>query len=329
MADFTTQYMGLYLKNPVVAASSSYTSDVKHLKELEKNGVSAVVLKSIFEEEILNGFEENLEMDDRFNSSLEFLDYYDYELKQESLDKYIQFIKDAKKALTIPVIASINCITSQEWTEYAEKFEKAGADGIELNIFILPSDTKKTSREIEEEYIKIIKKVKSVVSIPVAVKIGPYFTNITEMVSRLDKEGISALVLFNRTYSPDYDIDKLEITSSNIYSSPEDYTLSLRWIALNYKKVKCSLAASTGVHDGDTTIKMLLAGADVVQLASTIFINGPEKINTILKRLDEWMNQHKFLNIDQFRGQLSSKDTRNPAEFERVQFMKYFSGKKI
>jgi len=329
MADFTTQYMGLYLKNPIVAASSSYTSDVKHLKELEKSGVSAVVLKSIFEEEILNGFNESLDLDDRFNSSLEFLDYYDYELKQESLDKYIQLIEDAKEALTIPVIASINCISSQEWTEFAEKFEKAGADGIELNIFILPSDTKKSAREIEEEYLKIIRKVKAVVNIPVAIKIGPFFTNISEMIHKIDNENVAAMVLFNRSYSPDYDIDKLEITSSNIYSSPEDYTLPLRWIALNYKKVNCSLAASTGVHDGDTMIKLLLAGADVVQVASTIFINGPEQINNMLSRLDEWMNKKNLLNIDQFRGQLSSKDTRNPADFERVQFMKYFSGKKI
>lgn len=329
MADFTTQYMGLYLKNPIVAASSSYTSDVKHLKELEKNGVAAVVLKSIFEEEILNGFNESLDLDDRFNSSLEFLDYYDYELKQESLDKYIQLIEDAKDALTIPVIASINCVSSLEWTEFAEKFEKAGADGIELNIFILPSDTKKSAREIEEEYLKIIKKVKSVVSIPVAIKIGPYFTNISEMIRNIDKEDVSALVLFNRSYSPDYDINKLEITSSNIYSSPEDYTLPLRWIALNYKKVTCSLAASTGVHNGETMIKMILAGADVVQVASTVFINGPKQISSMLTDLDKWMNKKDYLNIDQFRGLLSSNDTRNPAEFERVQFMKYFSGKKI
>ncbi len=327
MADFTTQYMGLYLKNPIVAASSSWTSDIKHLKELEKNGVSAVVLKSIFEEEILNGFNESLDLDDRFNSSLEFLDYYDYELKQESLDKYIQLIENAKRELSIPVIASINCVTAQEWTEFAEKFEKAGADGIELNIFILPSDTNKTSREIEEEYLKIIKKVKSAVSIPVAVKLGPYFTNITEMTRKLDQEGISALVLFNRTYSPDYDIDKMEVISSNIYSSPKDYTLSLRWIALNYKKVNCSLAASTGVHDGETMIKMILAGADVVQVASTVFINGPQQVNKMLTTLDDWMSKKNFLNIDQFKGQLSSKDARNPAEFERVQFMKYFSGK--
>lgn len=328
MTDFTTQYLGLYLKNPIVAASSSYTGNIKHLKELEKNGVSAVVLKSIFEEEIINDFHHNMDMDDKFHSSLEFLDYYDYDLKKESLDKYIQLIKEAKQELTIPVIASINCVSSQDWTDFAVQFEKAGADALELNIFILPSDNQKSAQEIEDEYIKIIKKVKSIVSIPVAVKMSHYFTNISEMVQKLDHAGVSGLVLFNRSYSPDIDIDKMEITSSNIFSNPDDFTLPLRWVALNANKVNCSLAASTGIHDASSAIKLLLAGADVIQLASTIFINGPEQVTKILSDLEEWMDKHKFLNLDQFRGKLINNN-KNPAEFERVQFMKYFGNKKI
>lgn len=328
MTDFTTQYLGLYLKNPIIAASSSYTGNIKHLKELEKSGVSAVVLKSIFEEEIINDFHHNMDMDDKFHSSLEFLDYYDYDLKKESLDKYIQLIKDAKQELYIPVIASINCVSSQDWTDFAVQFEKAGADALELNIFILPSDNQKTAQDIENEYIKIITKVKSSINIPVSVKMSHYFTNISEMISKLDQTGISGLVLFNRSYSPDIDIDKLEITSSNIFSNPNDFTLPLRWIALNSNKVNCSLAASTGIHDASSAIKLLLAGADVIQLASTIFINGPEQVTKILGELEEWMGKHKFLNIDQFRGKLTN-DNKNPAEFERVQFMKYFGNKKI
>lgn len=329
MTDLTTQYLGLFLKNPIVAASSSYTSDINHLKELEKNGVAAVVLKSVFEEEIINQHHEELDMDDRFNSSLEFLDYYDYELKKESIDNYIQLIKDAKQELSIPVIASINCITSQEWTDFAKKFEDAGADALELNIFILPSDTKKTGREIEEEHIKIINKIKSQITIPIAVKISPYFTNISEMIERLDKTGVSGLVLFNRSYNLDFDIDKMEITSSNIFSNPNDYILPLRWIALNSNRVNCSLAASTGIHDGKSTIKMLLAGANVVQVASSIFINGTENITEMLNELEIWMNSKNYLNINQFRGKLSQNVVENPAEFERVQFMKYFSNKKL
>jgi dihydroorotate dehydrogenase (fumarate) len=328
MTDLTTQYLGLYLKNPIVAASSSYTGNIKHLIELEKEGVSAVVLKSIFEEEIINDLHHNMDMDDKFHSSLEFLDYYDYDLKKESLDKYIQLIKEAKQELTIPVIASINCVTSQDWTDFAVQFEKAGADALELNIFILPSDNQKSAQDIENEYINIIKKVKSSISIPVSVKMSHYFTHISEMIHKLDQTGISGLVLFNRSYSPDIDIDKMEISSSNIFSSPDDFTLPLRWIALNSGQVNCSLAASTGIHDSSSVIKLLLAGADVIQLASTIFINGPEQVTKILSELETWMGKHKFLNIDQFRGKLTN-DNKNPAEFERVQFMKYFGNKKV
>lgn len=328
MTDFTTQYLGLYLKNPIIAASSSYTGNIKHLKELEKNGVSAVVLKSIFEEEIINDHHHNMDMDDRFHSSLEFLDYYDYDLKKESVDKYIQLIKDAKKELSIPVIASINCVTSQDWTDFAVQFEKAGADALELNIFILPSDNQKTAQNIEDEYINIISKVKSGINIPVAVKMSSYFTNISEMIKKLDQTEISGLVLFNRSFSPDIDIDKMEVSSSNIFSNPNDFTLPLRWIALNSNKVNCSLAASTGIHDSSSVIKLLLAGADVIQLASTIFINGPEQVTKILNELDVWMSKNKYLNIDQFRGKLTNEN-KNPAEFERVQFMKYFGNKKI
>jgi len=328
MTDFTTQYLGLYLKNPIVAASSSYTSNIKHLKELEKSGVSAVVLKSIFEEEIINDFHHNLDMDDKFHSSLEFLDYYDYDLKKESLDKYIKLIEEAKQELSIPVIASINCVTSQDWIDFAIKFEKAGADALELNIFILPSDNHKTAQEIENEYINIITKVKSGINIPVSVKMSSYFTNISEMIKKLDQTGISGLVLFNRSYSPDIDINNMEVISSNIFSSPTDFTLPLRWIALNAKKVNCSLAASTGIHDSSSVIKLLLAGADVIQLASTIFINGTEQVTKILSELEDWMRANKYLNIDQIRGKLTN-DAKNPAEFERVQFMKYFGNKKI
>ena len=329
MTDLTTQYLGLFLKNPLIAASSGYTSDIKNLKELEKNGIGAVVLKSIFEEEIISEFHDSLASDDQFNSNIEFLDYYDYELKKESVDNYIQLIKDAKRELSVPVIASINCVSSQEWTDFAKKFEDAGADALELNIFILPSDSKKSARDIEDEYIKIIKKVKDKITIPTAVKMSPYFSNLSEMIQRLDESKVSGLVLFNRSYSPDYDIDKMAVTSSNVFSKPEDYTLPLRWIALNSNKVNCSLAASTGIHDGKSLIKMILAGADAVQIASSIYLHGAEQISAMLSELEEWMNSKKYLNLNQFKGKLSRNDVKNPAEFERVQFMKYFSDRGI
>ena len=328
MTDLTTRYLGLYLKNPLVAASSGYTGTIEHLKALEKNGIGAIVLKSIFEEEIISEHNERLNSDDRFASNLEFLDYYDYELKEESLDKYIQLIKDAKQALSVPIIASVNCVTSQEWTEFAVKLQEAGADALELNIFIMPTDTKRSGREIEEEYIRIAEKVKSTISIPVAIKMSSYFSNVSEVIQKLDKTGIAGLVLFNRSYNMDFNIKKMEVTaSSNVFSSPKDYTLPLRWIAINSNKVNCSLAASTGIHTGESFVKMLLAGATVVQVASVIYLHGPEYITTMLTELEDWMSEHKYLNVDQFRGKLSSDKVKNPAEFERVQFMKHFSDK--
>jgi dihydroorotate dehydrogenase len=187
MTDLTTRYLGLYLKNPLVAASSGYTGSLEHLKELEKNGIGAIVLKSIFEEEIINDYHQRLNADDRFGSNIEFLDYYDYDLKEESLNDYIQLIKDAKHELSVPIIASVNCVTSQEWTQFAVKLQDAGADALELNIFIMPTDTKKSGREIEDEYIKIAKKIKSSITIPVAIKMSPYFSNVSEMIQKLDK----------------------------------------------------------------------------------------------------------------------------------------------
>ena len=329
MTDLTIRYLGLTLKNPIIAASSGHTSMVHYIKELEENGVGAVVLKSIFEEEILNEFNRHMDSDDEFQSNIEFLDYFDYELKDDSVNKYVDLIKDVKTSVSIPVIASVNCVSAHEWTDFAKKIEQAGADALELNIFLMPSDTKKTGQEIEETYFNVIKKVLNTVKIPVAVKMSHYFSNLGNMIQRLSETGISGLVLFNRSYSPDIDINKMEIVSSNVFSKPEDYTLPLRWTALTSDHVKCSLAASTGIHDAKAMIKLLLAGASAVQVASTVYINGVGQINKMLSELESWMSENNYLNIDQFKGKLSQKNLKNPAEFERVQFMKYFSDREV
>ncbi len=329
MTDLTTRYLGLTLKNPIIAASSGHTSSVHYIKELEENGVAAVVLKSIFEEEILNDYNQHINADDEFQSNIEFLDYFDYELKEDSVNKYVELIKDAKKEVYIPVIASINCISTHEWTDFAKKIEEAGADALELNIFLMPSDANKTGQEIEETYFKIIKKVLNTVKIPVTVKMSHYFSNLRNMIQRLSETGIAGLVLFNRSYSPDIDLDTLEITSSSVFSKPDDYTLPLRWIAMESGNVKCSLSASTGIHDAEAMIKLILAGASAVQIASTIYINGAGHINKMLSDLENWMSKHNYLNIDQFKGKLNQKNLKNPAEFERVQFMKHFSDRAV
>ncbi|NOZ35151.1 MAG: dihydroorotate dehydrogenase-like protein [Chlorobi bacterium] len=329
MTDLTTRYLGLTLKNPIIAASSGHTGTVHYVKELEENGVGAVVLKSIFEEEILNEFNKHMNADDEFQSNIEFLDYLDYELKEDSVNKYVDLIKEVKKSVSVPVIASVNCVSAHEWTDFAKKLEEAGADALELNIFLMPSDTKKTGQEIEETYFTIIKKVLNTVKIPVAVKMSQYFSNLGNMIQRLSETGISGLVLFNRSFSPDIDLSKMEIVSSNVFSRPEDYTLPLRWVAMASDHAKCSLAASTGIHDAKAMIKLLIAGASAVQVASTIYINGPKQINKMLTELEDWMSKNNYLNINQFKGKLSQKNINNPAEFERVQFMKYFSDREV
>jgi dihydroorotate dehydrogenase (fumarate) len=329
MNDLTVHYAGLFLKNPLIAGASGFTSSIDRLIELEKNGIAAVVLKSIFEEEIINEFNESLASDDQFQSNREFLDYYDYELKQENVNRTIKLIKDAKQKLSIPVIASINCVSSGEWIQFAKKFQEAGADALELNIFLLPSDASKTGAAIEHEYFKIIRTVKDKISIPVTVKMSPFFTNISEMIQKTAELGVAGIVLFNRSYNPDFDIEKMQITSSNVFSKPEDYTLPLRFIAINSGKVSCSLAASTGIHDGNGLIKLLLAGADAVQIASTLYVNGNDQINTMLKELEVWMKSKNYLSVSAFKGKLAVEKAKNPAEFERVQFMKHFSDREI
>ncbi len=328
MVDLSTQYLGLHLKNPIIAASSEYTSEIKSLIELEKCGAAAVVLKSIFEEEIDNELNHILSKGTHFEQSDEFLDYFDYSLKAENFEKYLKLIKEAKSTLSIPVIASINCTTLGEWTALAKKIETAGADALELNIFLFPSDMTKSGKDIEQSYLDILSKVKSSIKLPVAVKMSPYFTHIPEMTKKLNDAGADGLVLFNRSFSPDFDIEKMRITSSNRFSSPEDYTLPLRWISVCSPRLDCSLAASTGVYSGKTAFKMLLAGSDVIQIASALYAHGIEHIEKIISELEDLMNRKDILNIAQIKGKLNMGKLENPAIFERVQFMRYFAGRK-
>jgi dihydroorotate dehydrogenase (fumarate) len=296
--------------------------------ELQKHGAAAVVLKSLFEEEILREMNANLH---RMSSEgflyPETVDFYDfYETPEEATVKYLGQIQEAKKNLSIPVIASINCITASQWTYFPRQLELAGADALELNIFVLPTDFNRTAEENEKIYFDIIREVKKQVTIPVIVKLSYYFSNLATMLKRISATGIDGLVLFNRFYNPDFDIETLEFTSGAVLSNPSDLYLSLRWIAILAGRVDCSLAASTGVHDGTALIKQLLAGASAVEIASTIYKNGHEQIRIILDELTNWMDRKEFTSIDQFRGMLSQSKSENPAAFERVQFMKYFRG---
>ncbi len=328
MADLTTEYMGMTLRNPIIAGSSGLTDSIKGVKEFEEAGAGAVVLKSIFEEEIAFEYEDILKEATEEGMNLDQFDYYDFKIKGDKLKHFTSLIEDAKKSVSIPVIASINCVYSHEWTSFAKQLQDAGADALELNMFFLPSEFGRTTEEKEQAYFQIIEKVLKEVTVPVSLKISYYFSNLGPMIQRLSDTGISGLVLFNRFYSPDFDIDKLEVVQSNIFSVPSDLPISLRWIAIMAERVNCDLAASTGVHDGTALIKQILAGADAVQVVSALYKNGKGFIGDMLKTLEEWMDQKNFGRLGDFRGKMSQAKSSNPAAFERVQFMKYFGGKK-
>lgn len=326
MVDLSTQYLGMTLKNPVIAGSSGLTNSVKNIRDFEANGAGAVVLKSIFEEEIAFEYEDILKEASEEGVSLDQFDYYDFHIKGEKLDKYTTLIEESKKSVSIPVIASINCVYSHEWTSFAKQLQTAGADALELNMFFLPTEFDRTTEEKEKAYFQIIEKVQKEVSIPIALKISYYFSNLGPMIQKLSETGVAGLVLFNRFYSPDFDIDKMEVVSSSVFSTPSDLPISLRWIAIMAERVSCDLAASTGVHDGTALIKQILAGADAVQVASTLYKNGKGQITEMLKTLEEWMAKKGYNSLADFKGKMSQAKSSNPAAYERVQFMKYFGG---
>jgi len=327
--DLSVSYLGLKIKNPIVVGSSSLTASVENLKKIEKSGAGAVVLKSIFEEEIYNEYRSILEKEkDQEFPDVRFLDYYDYKIKEDNINKYLELIKQAKKEINIPVIASINCVSSWEWSFFAKKLQEAGADAIELNMFILPSDFTKTADEIEQTYFKIINKIKDAVTIPVAAKLSYYFADLAAFVKKVSESGVDGVVLFNRFFHPDFDIDNFQIVPSNVLSRSSDLAISLRWMSILSGRVSSDLIASTGVHDGASVIKEILAGADAVQIVSALYKHGIEIIGDIIEEIKAWMEKHGFENIDDFKGKMSQKNSPNPAEYERVQFMRYFESKK-
>lgn len=326
MSSLATKYAGLNLNNPIIAASSGLTETVNNVKQLEKAGVGAIVLKSVFEEEIL------MEMQQVKNEMVgqpyvfpETMDYMDQEPHEDLIRKYLEFIKSVKSEVEVPIIASINCISDQKWTYLANEIEKAGADALELNLFSLPSDTRKPAGEIEEMYLSIVKQIIQETKIPIILKISHYYTALGQMIEKFANSGASGLVLFNRYYSPDIDINKEILSSSFVLSSKKDIQLPLRWIALSANKIKVDLAASSGVHDGEALVKTLLAGASAAQVASGLYMKGPGLVKEMLDFLENWMKEKEYKYIADFKGKLSHTKDNNNAQWERVQFMKEFS----
>ena len=326
MANLSTSYMGFTLKNPIIVGSSGLTNSVENIVEIEKNGAAAVVLKSLFEEQINHLIAKTMHNQGESFSYPEADDYISNYTRDNDIDNYIKLIKGAKEAVDIPIIASINCISSADWVTFANKIEGAGADGLELNIFILPSDPKRDAAQNEAVYFDIIEKVKKEVTIPVAIKISSYFSGLANMALKLSWTGIKGMVLFNRFFSPDIDIDNFKVTATNVFSTPDELDMSLRWVAMLSSRLHCDVAASTGIHDGKAVIKQLLAGAKAVQIASVLYKKDFSVIGGMLKDLEAWMDKHGFENLDPVIGKMSIKEVENPAAFERVQFMKHFSG---
>ncbi|MFV0592503.1 MAG: dihydroorotate dehydrogenase-like protein [Draconibacterium sp.] len=329
MANLETTYLGLKLKNPLVAASSGLTSSVEKIKELAGAGIGAIVLKSIFEEQINNEVTNMLSKDQHNTSYPEAEDYIKNYLRDNTVTKHLELVKKAKEAVDVPVIASVNCVTSSEWTSFAKDFEEAGADAIELNIFYLPTDRNEKPGVVEQLYIDVLKKVKQKVSIPVSVKFGVHHSNIIGMADKLKANGAAGIVMFNRFYEPDINLETLELTASEVFSSPSDIRRSLRWVGIVSSAVgNLDIAASTGIHNGDGVIKQLLAGAAVTQLCSSLYVNGISVVPKILEDISVFMKKWNFKTIDDFRGRLSYKNIPDPMVYERSQFMKYFSNKK-
>ncbi|MFP4042032.1 MAG: dihydroorotate dehydrogenase-like protein [Bacteroidales bacterium] len=327
MANLETTYLGFKLKNPIIAASSGLTDNIDSIKDFEQKGVSAIVLKSIFEEEILIQMEkEQAAMNRQSFIYPETVDFYEDLASDDAFTEHLKLISDAKKSVSIPVIASVNCVSANQWTNYAQNLQDAGADALELNVFIMPSDFNKTCDENEKVYFKIIDEIKKTINIPVSLKISFYSSNLGALIQQLSHSGIEGLVLFNRFYSPDIDINNKVIRPSYVLSEPSEIAMSLRWIGIMADRAECDLAASTGIHDGEAVIKQLLAGAKAVQIASTVYKNGKGVIEEMLKDVNDWMDKMGHSDIEDFRGKLSQLKTENPAVYYRSQFMKYFAG---
>lgn len=324
MADLSTNYMGFRLKNPIIASSSGLTDSVDKIVELEKHGVAAVVLKSLFEEQILMDVDSQ-RMNNIFDSYSEAEGYIAYYTRKNELNKYIELIDNAKQNTNIPIIASINCASAEQWTDFAGDVQAAGADGLELNVFILPSDPTVHGRTIEQIYLDVATRVSKSVSIPVALKVHHYFSGMASFMTELSNTGIKSLVLFNRFYQPDVDLEKMKVTSGHIFSTPEDNTMVKRWLSILSGRVNCDLAASTGIHNAETAIKNLLLGANAVQLASVIYQKGPSAISGMLDEMNRWLDSKNFGSAQEIIGKLRQADSLRPMTYERAQFMKYFS----
>lgn len=323
--DTSTKYLGLDLKSPIIVGSCGLTADVDKMVEMEKAGAGAVVLKSVFEEQIIYDIKRNTHVvapTDNYGDSYEYIAAH---VADDSLSKHFQMIRDAKKRLTIPVIGSINCFSYENWLTYAIKFLEAGCDALELNMAILPYETSLSADDVERTFSQIINTLRKSISIPVSIKVGTYFTDMAKQMQQLSWMGIQGVTMFNKSVQVDIDIEKETLQNASYLSNPEDLYNTLRWVAILSKKMRCDISASTGVYTADDVVKMLLAGATTVQVVSSLYKNGIGTIAQLNQGLNAWMEKKGYNSLSQFRGKLAVQPNDKASVAMRTQFMKYFA----
>lgn len=325
METLQTAYAGLTLRNPLIVASSGLTNNIDKIKDLEKAGTGAVVLKSLFEEQILDQAHHVLYHSADYPEAYDYVQNY---VRSHRIEEYLTLIREAKVSCSIPIIASINCYDNGSWVSFARDMEAAGADAIEINILKIATVLDEKPGEYEKLHTDILKAIKNAVKIPVTVKMGQRFSNIVAVVNQLKANNADGVVLFNRFYQPDIDIHKMQFTSGTVFSSSSDFSNTMRWIGIVSGQIpNLSLAASTGVHEPEAVIKALLAGASAVELCSVLYQHGNGIIMQMLTILEEWMQSQGFKTIGEFKGLLNFKNVPDQSYYERVQFMKYFSNR--
>lgn len=322
--DLSTNYLGMKLRTPLVPSASPLSEEIDDIRRMEDAGASAVVLYSLFEEQLLlERYELNHHLTQGTESFAEAITYFpepeEFHLGPEG---YLDHIRKAKEAVDIPIVASLNGTSTGGWIDYASLMQKAGADALELNIYYIPTDPTLTGARVEQAYLDILDMVKSVVTIPVALKLSPFFSNLANMAKRLDDAGADGLVLFNRFYQPDIDLENLVVRPNVILSTPHALRLPLRWVAILYGRIQADLAATSGIHTAPDVIKMLMAGASVTMLCSALLRHGIGQIRVIEQGVREWMEEHEYESVGQMRGSMSQRRCANPSEFERAQYMR-------
>lgn len=327
MADLSTTYMGLDLKNPFIVSSSGLTDSVEKVKKAAEAGAGAVVLKSLFEEDIATAARQDGSLD-AYSMHPEAMEYIEHLGMLSQPDSYLELVEEAVKAVDIPIIASLNCYSDEWWLDYAKRIEKMGANGLELNIALVPVSVKDTPEKLEKQVISIVRKAVEAVDIPIAVKIGSNFTSLPEIVDKIRRAGASAVVLFNRFYRPDIDINTLEFKKGNPLSAEEEYGTVLRWTGILSDLEDCDFSASTGIHTAETAIKLIMAGADTVQFCSILYKKGVGELANIIKETEEWMEKKNFEKISDFYSLLSLDDDVDQKFYQRLQYLKALKGMK-